>query len=129
MKCVSKRIEMEYHEFDGDIETAAAFAGSHQVDVDYWIPNVVAAEDFMTDPGNFVGALWVSGVNRWVGLRVGDFILNDGGVIWPVDRTKFYKTFDIVPEPKVEVHVSGVVTSSDIERAIGRSIQQSSRFR
>lgn len=129
MKCRAKPIELEYHEFDGDFVAAEQFAGSHQVDEDYWIPNVVPAKDFMTDPGDFAGVVWVSNVKRWVGLRIGDFLLMDGDILWAVSAEKFHQTFDVIPEMKIEIHVNGVITSTGIEREIGKMIQKSSRFR
>ncbi|QNN99174.1 hypothetical protein SEA_FAUST_71 [Streptomyces phage Faust] len=129
MRCRPKPVEIDCYEFTGDFETAHEFAGSHMVDVDYSIPNVVPAEDFFTEPGDFVGAVWVTGIKRWVGLKHGDFIVKQNGILWPVDREQFFETYDIIDEPKIKVEVHGVVTASQIESAVGRMIQKSTRFR
>ncbi|UUG69402.1 hypothetical protein SEA_SHAM_67 [Streptomyces phage Sham] len=129
MKCIPKPVPVDFHEFTGDFDAAAAFAGSHKVDVNYSLPNVVPAEDFFTEPGDFVGALWVYGIHRWVGLKHGDFIVKQNDVLWPVDREQFFETYEIVHEPKIDVHVSGVVTAKQIEDTVGRMIQRSSRFK
>lgn len=137
MKYVTKPFEIEAVVFDGDnFGEVQSFVGKREVKdtPGYFIHNFDDAREYLVDiePG-ISAVVWDYLHQTWVGVRPGDYIIKGmKGEFYPCDPEVFNSKYELKKDVKVSevtVKIDGVITAGEIEKAIGRRIQQSSRFR
>ena len=132
MRYRAKPVETDAIQFTGENWAEVnEFAGTHWVDIDVYHDNFIPVEEMWVDiPEGIVGVVWVEPSQQWAGVKIGDYIVRDlEGDVYPCEKSIFERKYEPI-EMKVEVDLQGgVVTAEQINRAVGRSIQQSRRFR
>jgi len=131
VKYVARPVETEAIQFTGkNWAEVDEFSGNHQIDTNAYLNNFLPAEEMWVDiPEDIVAIVWVEPSKQWAGVKIGDYIVRDAaGDVYPCEKTIFERKYEPV-EMKVDVNVQGVVTSEQIKKAVGQSIQQSRRFR
>jgi len=134
LKYVARPVETEAVQFTGENwQEVNEFVGEHQIDEDAYMANFIPVWEMWVDiPDGITALVWVEPSKQWAGVKNGDYLVKDSaGDFYPCDKTIFEAKYTPL-NPTVEVNANvggGVITASQIEKAIGRSIQQSSRFR
>ncbi|QWT29961.1 hypothetical protein SEA_TUNATARTARE_69 [Streptomyces phage TunaTartare] len=131
MRFVAKPVETNAWQFDGNNwGLIKSVVGHHQIDEDAYMDNFIRVEEMWVDiPEGITALVWVEPSKQWAGVKPGDYIVEDAdGNFYPCERSIFERKYDPVVSQKVEINVSGVVTTEQISRAVGNRIQQSRRF-
>lgn len=136
MKYVTKPFEIEAMQYynDGEsFEKIQKWVGTHETPNGHVHPNFDHASNWVMNDENISAVVWDYLHQTWVGVRLGDYIIKGmKGEFYPCDPEVFNSKYELkkdVPVSEVTVKIDGVITAGEIEKAIGRRIQQSSRFR